>query len=282
MSQRLRNWCFTYNYPQHVNDIDEPESFVPEDARVRFAVWQLERAPETQRLHMQGYIEFVSPIRMGGVKTLVGGERLHLEGRRGSREQAIEYCEKNDSRVDGPWYRGVRESAQGKRSDLVDIADRIKSGTSIFGIVEDYPSQYIRYRRGIEAMHSLYAERLVPKWRDVTVLVYYGAAGSGKTRKAIEESKDDFFILDQGERVWFDGYRGQDTLILDDFYGWIKYGQLLRMLDGHPYRCEIKGGFRVAAWTRVIITSNRHPSEWYSQGLTAALERRITNIEEIN
>ena len=44
--------------------------------------------------------------------------------------------------------------------------------------------------------------------------------------------------------LWFDGYRGQKTLILDDFYGWLKYGDLLKILEGHPYRCQMKGRLR--------------------------------------
>ena len=119
---------------------------------------------------------------------------------------------------------------------------------------------------------------VVSQSRSVLVLVYWGDSGTGKTRKAIEDSGSDFFILDQGERVWFDGYDGEKTLIVDDYYGWIKYGMLLRILDGHPYRAEIKGGFRWALWTRVIITSNKKPEDWYQQGLTPALKRRITKV----
>lgn len=280
MSNRARTWLFTYFLPnQDEYDESKLQTFVPDNARIRYAVWQLERAPETQRLHLQGYVELTCPVRLGGVKTLFGESTLHLESRRGSREQAIEYCSKDLSRVAGPWYYGSCARAQGQRNDLLNIADRIKSGADVFNIAEAYPSQYIRYRRGIEALISLQSEKSIPVWRDVAVLVYYGDAGTGKTRMAIEESKDDFFILDQGDRVWFDGYRGQTSLIIDDFYGWIKYGTLLRMLDGHPYRAEVKGGFVRAAWTRVVLTSNRHPRDWYSQGLTPALERRITTIQ---
>lgn len=278
---RKRNYCFTYNYSDNENNGNipfEPKDFITSSPDVRFAIWQLELAPETGRKHLQGYIEYTSPWRLARVKAHLG-TRTHLEPRKGTRQQAIEYCRKEDSRLEGPWTIGSEGSSQGKRSDLDSIADDIKAGSTIFEIVESFPSHYIRYRRGIEAMLSLYTQRNTPTWRPLTVLVYYGEAGTGKTRQAIEESDSDFFILDQGERVWFDGYYGQSVLIIDDFYGWIKYGQLLRMLDGHPYRCEIKGGFVMAAWTRVVLTSNKHPREWYSNGLTPALERRITEIK---
>lgn len=285
MSQRRRNWLFTYNYTdeeQNGNVNFEPETFVPEDSRVRYAIWQLEVAPTTGRHHLQGYVECNCSIRLGSLKTLLGAVSVHLEPRRGSREQAIEYCRKDESRLRGPWERGDPNINPGRRSDLDSVADMLKDGSSVSDVAETYPSQYIRYRRGIESLHALFAERDTPKWRNVSVSVYYGPPGSGKTRRALEEAKDSVFILDQGERVWFDGYRGQSTLVIDDFYGWIKYGQLLRVLDGHPYRCEIKGGFTIAQWVRVVITSNKHPREWYSQGMSGALERRLTEIIEIN
>lgn len=268
-----RHWCFTL----FVEDEKDYETLVVAEGLIRFAVWQLERCPESQRLHIQGYIEYTRSVRMGTVKQALG-ESVHLEQRLGTREQAIEYCRKDDSRVRGPWTTGSDNLSQGKRTDLDSIALCIREGGSLDDVVEEYPSQYIRYRRGIEALYHRRARLRGSQWRDVTVLVYHGDAGTGKTRRAISECVGGFFILDQGERVWFDGYEGQCTLIIDDFYGWIKYGQLLRLLDGHPYRCEIKGGFTWALWTRVVITSNKAPADWYAQGMTDALERRINEI----
>ena len=40
--------------------------------------------------------------------------------------------------------------------------------------------------------------------------------------------------------LWFDGYRGQKTILLDDFYGWIKYHTLLQITDGYPYQAPTK------------------------------------------
>lgn len=274
MGQRVRNWCFTYFFE---NDQERKSDFVQPHSQLRGAVWQLERCPSTNKLHIQGYIEYTAPLRMSAVKKHIG-DRCHLETRKGTREQAIQYCRKPDTRVEGPWELGSFGGEPGKRTDLHDVAERIQAGDSLSCVVEDFPVQYIKYRRGIEALHARISQASAYKWRSVTCNVYYGDSGAGKTRKAIDEAGGDFYILDQGERVWFDGYESQKTLIIDDFYGWIKYGMLLRILDGHPYRCEIKGGFKWALWTKIIITSNKHPNEWYQQGMTPALKRRIAQI----
>lgn len=76
---------------------------------VAYCTWQLESCPDTGELHYQGYIEFV------GKKTwhwchanLSGLETAHFEARRGSQVQAIAYCNKLESRADGPWEFGER------------------------------------------------------------------------------------------------------------------------------------------------------------------------------
>lgn len=280
MTRRVRNWCFTLHLTQQEEDnyADLPHERLATKLGegLRYAVWQLERCPSTGRLHYQGYAEFRVSIRFGTIKERMGST-VHLECRKGSRAQAVEYCKKPESRVLGPWEFGSPPTP-GRRTDLDAVAERIQGGDDLRAVVQDFPGHYIRYRRGMEALHAMVHASKVPVWREVTVVVLHGPAGSGKTKRAVQEGGDDFFILDQGERVWFDGYSGQSTLIVDDFYGWVKYGQLLRILDGHPYRCEVKGSFVQAAWTKVFITSNKPPEEWYANGLTPALSRRISEI----
>lgn len=270
---RSRNWMFTL-YGEDFKE--ETKLELAEPSACSYGVWQLERCPSTGRLHFQGYLHFANPRRLDSVRSVIGGSP-HCEVRKGSHKQAMEYCSKVETRVAGPWTIGS-EPEQGKRSDLDNCASAIKGGMSISEVRKEFPVQYIRYRRGIEALCHNEQREWSRNFRDVEVVVYYGRAGAGKTKKAVEESGNDYFILDQGERVWFDGYEGEKILIIDDFYGWIKYGMLLRILDGYQYRCEIKGGFTYALWNKVYITSNKHPREWYTQGMTPALERRITNI----
>lgn len=276
---RGRNWCFTL----HVQEDKDYGDFVSGNDKLRCAVWQLERCPTTQQLHLQGYCEFTASMRMGAVKSIFSQSSMHLELRKGPRAAAIAYCRKEDTRIKGPWELGDLGDLQpGKRTDLDVLAEELRDGGTIDDIIGKSPALFVRYHRGLENLYQRSQQKRGAAWRTVSVMVYHGAAGVGKTRRAIEEAGGDFFILDQGERVWFDGYHGQTTLIIDDFYGWIKYGTLLRILDGHPYRAEIKGSFAWALWTKVIITSNQAPSEWYAAGLTPALARRITTIEELN
>lgn len=217
---------------------------------------------------------------MNAVKKIIGHESVHLETRRGTRSEAREYCRKEGKYEEiGEFEKG----GQGKRSDLDSVIEKIEDGESAYDIVMQNPAS-LRYLGNIQKLIGMKRGREALEDREVHVEVYYGASGTGKTRKAWEENKETgAYILDttNNSTVWFDGYEGQKTLIIDDFYGWIKFGALLRYLDRYPVRLEIKGAFTYASWTKVIITSNKHWSEWYKE-LNAdqeqALRRRIHKV----
>lgn len=255
--------------------IPDYSSFISLKDDLRYAIWSLERAPSTGRLHVQGYLEFKVGMRLSAVQRFLSADTCHLEGRRGTRYQAIEYCRKSDSHVAGPWEVGHSGINPGKRTDLHEITDRICGGLSLGDMVEEYPVQFVRYGRGLKDLYHELARQRQSKWREVQVMVYWGDTGTGKTRLAVEEGGDSLYSLPQGDRFWLDGYEGQRTLLIDDYYGWIKYGLFLKLLDGHKISLPVKGGFVPAEWTKVIITSNKSPASWYSFGITPAFQRRL-------
>ncbi len=247
-----------------------------EEKYVRYVIYQKEIAPETKAPHWQMYVEFFDCVRMPAVKKAVGP--AHVEPRKGTRTQAREYCRKVETAVAGTQFEwGLwREEANRKRK----LEDLLLTDMSLNDLIDVSPQWYVRYHRGLE---KLYARRIAKKarqFRTVTVEVLVGGTGTGKTRRATEG--EDWFIMPCSERLWMDGYNEEKTLIIDDFYGNIKYMRLLRMLDGHPLQLPVKGGFIWARWTKVIITSNVEPSEWYSKlfpaGTSPALQRRITSV----
>jgi len=104
-------------------------------------------------------------------------------------------------------------------------------------------------------------------WRQVTVTVIYGPTRTGKTRAAMNSTCRDGrhpYQMPLSSGFWFDGYEGEDTLVIDDFYGQIRFSDMLRILDGHYVQVPVKGGFTWAKWTNVFITSNTHPDQWWA------------------
>lgn len=116
-----RNYCFTIFF----NDAEQaavPLTALP--PRVKYLVWQLERCPNTQRLHWQGYLELEGVMRMNAVKQLNPlFAAAHFERRAGSQDEAIAYCKKPESRVAGPWEIGQPAIQGRKRHTIADVTD---------------------------------------------------------------------------------------------------------------------------------------------------------------
>lgn len=104
-----RSWLFT------CYDLDCISS---ENPRLNYCIWQKEKCPTTDRLHYQGYTEWCSPVRHTYVQNWIGTE-CHCDKRKGTRDDAITYCSKEETRIEGPWEIGDRKSGgQGTRNDI--------------------------------------------------------------------------------------------------------------------------------------------------------------------
>lgn len=77
---------------------------------------------------------------------------------------------------------------------------------------------------------------------------------------------------------WWDGYTGQSTVIVDDFYGWIPLDDFLRITDRYPLLAEIKGSVAQFTARTIIFTSNIPWLQWYKTWHPehiAAFDRRV-------
>jgi hypothetical protein len=263
---------------------------------VKYLIAQPELCPTTLKQHYQGYVEFYGTHRMKRAAEILGSKKSKKEDKcgiwfnpnvKGTKEENIIYCTKERTRKPGGVIieYGNRNAKQGYRSDLHEITDKIVSGEKLNDLALDFPMQWVKYHRGFESLRQEVMVNESKEFRHVTVNILVGDTGTGKTRQVLYNEdgtrKDDIYVLDKGnsDRVWWDGYDGQKTILIDEFYGWLKYSDLLRILDGHQLKLEKKGGHTYACWNTVYITSNQDPGMWYRQGMTPALERRITNTK---
>ncbi|APA62649.1 putative replication protein [uncultured virus] len=246
-----------------------------EDTHVKYVICQLESCPSSGRLHVQGYVEFDKMMTIKQVKKILG-EKTHLDKRQGTQEQAIKYCSKNDTKIEGPFIIG-KKAQQGQRTDLEKTAERLRNGDSIELIIEENGNmlRYIKHMKEYKMLIEKKRDREEPVYVEVIV----GDPGSGKTRYVYDKEPDLFVLPEQhGNSIWFDGYQGQEAVIFDDFYGGIKYSTMLRLLDRYPLRVPIKGGFTQWKAKRIYITSNQGIDKWYKIQDMRALKRRVSKI----
>ena len=118
-----RYWMFTLNNPS--GDSDNPQIFLE---GCKYAIYQLERG-DSGTTHYQGYVQFKTHKTLFGLKKI--NPRCHWEQRNGSHQQAVDYCSKEDTRVEGPWTIGEAPVGRGKRTDLLAIKAKIDGGATI-------------------------------------------------------------------------------------------------------------------------------------------------------
>lgn len=279
MSKYSRSYVFTcFN-----TDWSYSEESLAESSVISYVAYQLEKCPTTARLHYQGMVHMSNPRSIKYLKQTFCPDGFY-ECMRGTLLQAKKYCTKDDTRVDGPWEFGSLISHQGRRTDLAQLKEDINSGISEFELMQEHFGSYLKYRSSILAARKLVQHKLrkAKGYIKKDVRIYWGAPGTGKTRSAYEEFPE-LFKLDPANNLWWDGYDGEDCILIDDFYGQIKHNVMLNLLDGYPMRLEIKNGFTTLQATKIIITSNTNPREWYPnvpEAPKAAFFRRVSVIKE--
>lgn len=137
--KKFRNFCFT--------------AFGAEPAycteQIQYIIYGHEICPTSGREHWQGYCELKNAFSLTFVKNLFNDNTIHIEERRGTQKQAIDYCKK-----DGKWTEYGIPKKQGKRSDLE--IDEIGKQETLLDVYEGMGfDKAIRYHAGVEKIYNL-------------------------------------------------------------------------------------------------------------------------------
>ena len=105
----------------------------------------------------------------------------------------------------------------------------------------------------------------------------YGPPGCGKTFYATHLYTNYFL---KSQNIWWDGYKGEDVVIIDDFDNRSLSHYLKIWADNYVTQGEIKNGTIYLNFTKLIITSNYMPMGLWpnDKSLQFALYRRFKFI----
>ena len=98
----------------------------------------------------------------------------------------------------------------------------------------------------------------------------WGPTGVGKSHAAFKDFDPKTMYIHDISTEWWDAYEGQETVIINEFRGEIKYGRMLDLVDKWPKLVPRRGREDTPFLAkRLIITSPMPPDECYqkSQGL---------------
>lgn len=269
-----RNACFTLHQPFDLTTLlfrDPLTELHPWYGRIKYLICQEEKCPETGRLHLQGYVELTRSIRFPAIKQLLGfGDHVHLEPRRGNRDQAKAYCEKEESRVSGPYYWPSKEAygkgGQGRRSDIDDACEELLQHRDMSQLPN---SLVVKYHKGFDRLLSLTAKpRKYDPDNPVECIILWGAAGTGKSQEAYRIANNYSTYNKDGDTKWFDGYNGEQCIVVNEFdpvKTEITISMFKKWVDWCPCLVQPKGGYTQLLATKWIWTSNVDPRNWFRQ-----------------
>lgn len=251
-SNKCRNWTFT--------GWDDVEP-VFKPTVMKYLGYEREICPESGKKHWQGFVGFVNEITMKGVITRLGFDiPPHVEMMRGSIQSNERYCGK-----DGGLKKFGVFPRQGERKDIEEFRDHIIKGEmTVDDIAINAPEYHYKYGRTFDKIEDITMRK---KYRTEMTkgIWYYGPTGVGKSHKAYEGfTPETHYVLNVMDNGWWEGYKQQPTVIINEFRGQIPYGELLDLVDKWPKSVKRRNREPMPFISKtVIITSCMHPSEVY-------------------
>ena len=236
--------------------------------KATYTVGQLEKG-ENGTLHLQFFQNFKTPVSLAHYKKVLPA--AHCEPAIG--DKAREYCQKTESRVEGPWEYGVKPLQRNSKADWEEVYLNAKRGR-----IEDIPAD-IRVRC-YSQLKKIEKDHLVVKdSNNVRGVWIYGPSGVGKSRSARRDYPDAYPKLCN---KWWDGYQGQKNVIMDDIGPEHKVLAQQLKIWSDRYGCilETKGGALTSTYENFVVTSQYTIEEIFGDDKQTieALRRRFKVI----
>lgn len=262
---KSRNWCFTIN--NYTNDDISKIATWP----TRYTIFGKEKGDKGTP-HLQGFTMFNNAKHLGGVKAL--HDKAHWEPAKGNWEQNYNYCSKQGDVTE----HGEKPMSNKRKGEVEKKRWDDAKKKAIEGNIEEIDSDiYLRFYRTLKEIKKDHMVK-PDDADDVTGIWIYGEPGCGKSRKAREDYPGAY---DKMQNKWWDGYQGEDYVILDDFDSKELGHHLKIWADRYSFLAETKGGAINIRPKKIIITSNYSPDsdkfDW-DEEMRNAIKRRFKII----
>lgn len=205
------------------------------------------------------------------------GLRYHIERRKGTLDQAIDYCKKDEDWIEhGRKPVSNKEKGQAEKDRWANILALAKAG-DIPALEQQFPRELILHGRILQSLHEPRSEpidgTLSHEW-------WIGATGTGKSRLVWQLYPTHFA---KPLNKWWDGYRFQDVVVIEE---WSPRNEctasfLKIWADRYPFTAEVKGAvLPMIRPKKIIVLSNYTIEQCFPRKEDCdPLLRRFTVIE---
>lgn len=303
-----RRYQLTINNPQeHGFDHNAIKAILAKGAKLEYwCMCDEEGQEETPHTHL--YAVFKNPVMFESLKKKFSS--AHIEIPVGTHSDNYVYVRKDGPKYNkdasghykytdssGKVHEGINyidtfeeygilppDSRQGDRNDLRTLYNLISSGADNAQILSEHP-EYMRDISHIDrTRQTLLEERNRNIFRQMNNTYIYGPTGVGKTRSVREKHgyANCYSVSDYHHP--FDGYRGQSTILFDEFHSSLALNCMLQYLDGYPIELPCRYANKQACYTEAYIVSNlplekQYTIEQHEKPETwAAFLRRINRV----
>ena len=262
------------------------KKLLQENTKIRYLAYGEEHCPSTDRKHHQLFMYLRNNVTtgrgsLGKMGKWFGEEHCHVEPMYGSIEENESYCSK-----EGKLREFGDKPKQGCRGDLDETKEGIMKGDiTVDELAVENPSMYHQYGRTLTTLEDI---ALRQRWRtEMTTAIWYtGPSGVGKSHACFKNySPETHYVkpLGTADLKWWDGYRGQETVIFNEFRGQIPFSELCDIIDKWPLSVSRRGREPVPFMAkRVLISSIKRPEDVYVNQVGEPWEqftRRVQVIE---
>jgi len=246
--------------------------------------------------HTHVYLVFQNAVMFSTLHKRFYG--AHIEPARGTNQENRDYVRKEGKWADDPKHGTnlpdtFEESGelppepQKRQKDSEAILAMIEGGATNADILREFPTTINRLPHIDQARQTLLEERYRKVFRSLLVVYLWGKTGVGKTRSIMEKYGYENVFRVTNYAHPFDGYKGEDVILFDEFRSSLPISDMLKYLDGYPVLLPCRYADKVACFTKVFVVSNipmesQYPNVQYDEPETwAAFRRRFSDTLEM-
>ena len=262
-----RKWFITINNPaDHDLTHDQIIDLLSKIKNIDYWCMSDEIGGVEHTYHTHLYIYRSGNIRFSTLKKLFPTANLKMA--KGSSQECRDYIRKEGKYKDSDKactnlkdtfveYGEIPDEKPGSRTDLNTLYDMIKDGLSDYEILEQNPNYMKRLSTIGQVRETLRFEEYRNKLRlEMHVEYWSGASGTGKTSGIYAlYGFDNVYRVTDYKNPW-DGYRGQDVVVFEEFRSDVEISKLLIWLDIYPLELPCRYNNKTACYTKVFFTSN--------------------------